>query len=94
MAMPFLQDCSTSDMTKISSSPVMTGRFTAIFWLSAACLVLGHYAYIAQTPDKRPAMGISWSLGSVFFGCGLAALLILMASRRSFRAAAAAHEAG
>lgn len=34
--------------------------------------------------------GISWSLGSVFFFCGLAAFLILMASRRSFRAAAAA----
>jgi len=33
--------------------------------------------------------GIAWSLGSVFFTCGLGAFLILMAARRSFRAAAA-----
>ena len=37
--------------------------FTVIFWISAVAWVLGHYAYIAQTPDKRAAMGISWSLG-------------------------------
>lgn len=39
------------------------GGFTVIFALSAGCWVLGHYAYIALTPDKRQAMGISWSLG-------------------------------
>jgi uncharacterized membrane protein YadS len=39
------------------------GGFTVIFMLSAGCWMLGHYAYIALTPDKRPAMGISWSLG-------------------------------
>lgn len=43
------------------------GRFLAgfavIFWISYACWVAGHYAYIAQTPDKREAMGIGWSLG-------------------------------
>ncbi|WP_292635834.1 MFS transporter [Novosphingobium sp.] len=33
--------------------------------------------------------GIAWSLGSVFFGCGLGAFFVLMAARRSFRAAAA-----
>ncbi len=33
--------------------------------------------------------GIAWSLGSVFFGCGLGAFLVLMAARRSFRAVAA-----
>jgi hypothetical protein len=42
------------------------GRFAAgfsvIFWASAACLFLGHYAYIAATPDKQPALGIGWSL--------------------------------
>ena len=27
--------------------------FTAIFWVSAVSLLIGHYAYIAQTPDKR-----------------------------------------
>jgi uncharacterized membrane protein YadS len=39
------------------------GGFTAIFVLSTLCLILGHYAYIAVTPDKRQALGITWSLG-------------------------------
>jgi uncharacterized membrane protein YadS len=37
--------------------------FTVIFWVSYLCWLAGHYAYIAQTPDKRTAMGLSWSLG-------------------------------
>jgi uncharacterized membrane protein YadS len=37
--------------------------FTAIFWISVGSWLLGHYAYIAQTPDKRASSGISWSLG-------------------------------
>jgi uncharacterized membrane protein YadS len=37
--------------------------FTVIFWVSALSLLLGHYAYIAQTPDKRSTSGIAWSLG-------------------------------
>ncbi len=37
--------------------------FTAIFWVSAVSLILGHYAYIAQTPDRRSSNGITWSLG-------------------------------
>ncbi len=37
--------------------------FTVIFWASALGSLLGNYAYIAQTPDKRSAMGIGWSLG-------------------------------
>jgi uncharacterized membrane protein YadS len=37
--------------------------FTIIFWVSALSWLLGHYAYVAQTPDKRSAMGIKWSLG-------------------------------
>lgn len=32
--------------------------------------------------------GIAWSLGSVFFTCGIGALLVLMAARRGFREAA------
>ncbi|MEW5984724.1 MAG: putative sulfate exporter family transporter [Acidobacteriota bacterium] len=36
--------------------------FTVIFWASYACWVLGHYAYVAATPDKLQAFGISWSL--------------------------------
>src|SRR5262249_54182430 len=37
--------------------------FTVIYGCSYACWLIGHYAYIAQTPDKRAAMGLSWSLG-------------------------------
>jgi uncharacterized membrane protein YadS len=37
--------------------------FTVIFWLSYGCWVIGNYAYIAATPDKRGGFGISWSLG-------------------------------
>jgi uncharacterized membrane protein YadS len=37
--------------------------FVVIYWISILCWLIGHYAYIAQTPDKRAAMGISWSLG-------------------------------
>jgi uncharacterized membrane protein YadS len=37
--------------------------FTVIFAISYLCWMVGHYGYIAQTPDKRAAMGITWSLG-------------------------------
>jgi uncharacterized membrane protein YadS len=36
--------------------------FTAIFLVSYACWFLGSWAYIAATPDKRPALKIAWSL--------------------------------
>ena len=36
--------------------------FTVIFWIVFACSVLGHYAYIAATPDKQAAFKIPWSL--------------------------------
>ena len=36
--------------------------FTAIFWISYACWIVGSYAYIAATPDKLAKLGISWSL--------------------------------
>jgi uncharacterized membrane protein YadS len=36
--------------------------FTAIFVVSYACWFLGSWAYIAATPDKRPALKIAWSL--------------------------------
>src|SRR5579863_4771942 len=35
---------------------------TAIFALSYACWIVGSWAYIAATPDKRQAFGINWSL--------------------------------
>lgn len=36
--------------------------FTAVFVLSYGCWFLGSWAYIAATPDKRPALKIAWSL--------------------------------
>ncbi len=36
--------------------------FTAIFVVSYACWFLGHFAYIAATPDKLEALGIGWSM--------------------------------
>jgi uncharacterized membrane protein YadS len=36
--------------------------FTVIFAVSYLCWVLGHYAYIAATPDKLERLGIGWSL--------------------------------
>ncbi len=36
--------------------------FTVVFAISIACLVLGHYAHIAATPDQLKKLGISWSL--------------------------------
>jgi uncharacterized membrane protein YadS len=36
--------------------------FTLVFWISYACWLLGHYAYIAATPDVLKKFGISWSL--------------------------------
>jgi uncharacterized membrane protein YadS len=36
--------------------------FSAIFGFSALCFFLGHNGYIAATPDKRTALGLSWSM--------------------------------
>lgn len=36
--------------------------FSVIFWIVFACSILGHYAYIAATPDKQAAFKIPWSL--------------------------------
>jgi uncharacterized membrane protein YadS len=36
--------------------------FTLVFFLSYACYVLGHFAYIAATPDQLKKFGIPWSL--------------------------------
>src|SRR5208282_2241421 len=45
------------------SLPRFIPGFTVVFAISYLCWFAGHYAYIAQTPDKRAAMGITWSLG-------------------------------
>lgn len=36
--------------------------FTIVYWISYVCLILGHYAYIAATPDVLKKFGIGWSL--------------------------------
>lgn len=36
--------------------------FTLVFAISMVCWVLGHYAYVAATPDKLKSLGIGWSL--------------------------------
>ncbi|MGQ9498185.1 MAG: putative sulfate exporter family transporter [Desulfotomaculales bacterium] len=38
------------------------GGFTVIFWITYICWIIGHYAYIAATPDKYAKLGIAWSL--------------------------------
>jgi len=36
--------------------------FTLVFFISYACWAVGHYAYIAATPDQLEKFGIPWSL--------------------------------
>jgi uncharacterized membrane protein YadS len=36
--------------------------FTIVFWISYICWLLGHFAYIAATPDALAKFGIGWSL--------------------------------
>lgn len=36
--------------------------FTLVFIISMICWILGHYAYVAATPDKLEKLGIGWSL--------------------------------
>ena len=36
--------------------------FTLVFFLSYSCYALGHFAYIAATPDQLKKFGIPWSL--------------------------------
>ena len=56
--------------------------FSVIFWISVSCWLLGHYGYIAQTPDKRSAMGISWSLALTGEAGFIMALLAWAADRQ------------
>ncbi len=54
--------------------------FSVVFWLSYACWLAGHYAYIAATPDKLEKFGIPWSLnltGEAGFIIALIAGLII-----------------
>lgn len=38
------------------------GGFAAVFSISVACWIAGHYAYVAATRDKLAQFGIGWSL--------------------------------
>lgn len=54
--------------------------FTLIFWITYICWIIGHYAYIAVTPDKMENFGIAWSLrltGEAGFIIALIAGLLL-----------------
>ena len=50
--------------------------FTVIFWVSYACWLIGNYAYVAVTPDKRAAFKIPWSLGLTGEAGFIVALLV------------------
>jgi uncharacterized membrane protein YadS len=60
--------------------PRFIAAFSVVFWASYVCWVLGHYAFIAATPDKLKALGITWSLnltGEAGFILALAAGLMV-----------------
>jgi uncharacterized membrane protein YadS len=42
--------------------PRFMSGFTVIFFVSYVCWFLGHYGYIAATPDKLDSLGIGWSM--------------------------------
>jgi uncharacterized membrane protein YadS len=50
--------------------------FTAVFWISYICWIIGSYAYIAATPDKLKAFGVSWSLNLTAEAGFIVALLV------------------
>src|SRR5262249_58703364 len=52
--------------------------FAVVFWLSYACWLVGNYAYVAATPDKRAGFGIGWALSLT----GEAGLILALALRR------------
>jgi len=68
--------------------------YTAVFVLSYLCWVVGSWAYIAATPDKRSAFHISWSLNLTNeFGYVIALVLGLIVGNFIPSVAAAMKEA-
>ena len=63
--------------------------FTLIFLVSYACWLLGHYAYIAATPDKLEGLGIGWSLNLTGEAGYILALLVGLVVGNFFPRAAA-----
>ena len=53
--------------------------FSVLYWLTVAANILGNYAYLAATPDKRAVFHITWSLslGELGFVFALVAGLII-----------------
>ena len=53
--------------------------FSILYWLTIGANILGNYAYLAATPDKRAAFHITWSLslGELGFVFALVAGLII-----------------
>ncbi len=43
--------------------PKFIRSFTVVFLISYVCWVVGHYAWIAATPDTRAKFHLTWSLG-------------------------------
>jgi uncharacterized membrane protein YadS len=48
-------------LLKVNLKKFVAG-FTLVYWISTACWFLGHYAYIAATPDKLKSLNIGWSM--------------------------------
>src|SRR5262249_6230288 len=53
--------------------------FSIIFWISYVCILAGHNAYIAATPDKRAKFELTWSLGLTGEAGYILALLVGLA---------------
>lgn len=53
--------------------------FTVIYWITIIANIVGNYAYLAATPNKREAFGIGWSfsLGELGFVVALVVGLII-----------------
>jgi len=72
----------------------LRGQVMALHNILSGLLALtaGNFAvgFLSDTVFTQ-SNGIAWSLGSVFFVCGLASIIILMSGRTAFRAAAQAN---
>ncbi len=50
--------------------------FSGVFWISYACWLAGHNAFLAATPNERETLGIGWSLGLTGEAGYIVALLV------------------
>ncbi|AOH85186.1 MFS transporter [Sphingomonas panacis] len=72
----------------------LRGQVMALHNILSGLLALtaGNFAvgFLSDTVFTQPS-GIAWSLGTVFFACGVTSMIILMSGRAAFRAAAQAN---